>query len=319
MTGRSHMRSRTAASVACVLFLASATIAQPRADARNFEGIWNFSTLTLLERPAFGPQKATLTEEEAAALEAQILEMANLDRRDGPNDVDRAYNQFWIELGTHITPTRRTSLIVDPPDGRVPPLTPEARQRYTARGAARAHPTGPEDLSVVERCLVGFNAGPPIVPNAYNNYVQLIQTPGYVTIMTEMIHDARIVPLDDRPHLPSHMRRWQGDSRGHWDGDTLVVDTVNFTDQTTIRGSGPNLRVTERFTRVDADTLKYEFAMEDPAFTAPWRAELFMRRSTDRIYEYACHEANYSLVDVLRGERATDQRRPTDQPRDDRR
>jgi len=200
----------------------------------------------------------------------------------------------------------RTSLIVDPADGRLPALTADAQARAAARAEARRlHPAdGPEDRSLGERCVL-FNAGPPMLSGPYNNYVQIVQTRDHVVIHNEMIHDARIVPLDGRPHLPSSVRLLLGDSRGRWEGDTLVVETTNFTNKTTVRGSGEGLRLVERFTRSGPSTLLYEFTVDDPAsFTKPWSAVLPMTRTGDRLYEYACHEGNYAMTGILRGARA---------------
>jgi hypothetical protein len=200
-------------------------------------------------------------------------------------------------------------MIVDPPDGRLPPQTPAARQRAAARAAeAREHPAdGPENRSLQERCLA-FNAGPPIQVGPYNNFVKILQFPGHVVINTEMIHDARVVPVTDgtdaRPHAPAAVRLWLGDSRGRWEGDTLVVDTTNFTDKTAFRGTDANLHLVERFRRVDADTLIYEFTVEDATvFTRPWTARMPMKKVDVRLYEYACHEGNYALMGILRGAR----------------
>ena len=180
-----------------------------------------------------------------------------------------AYNQFWWDYGTKLTEDKRTSLIVDPPDGKIPPMTPEGQKRVDARRAARLRPAqGPEDRTVWERCILGFNAGPPMNPSAYNNNVHIFQTEDYVAILNEMVHDARIIPIgrpmDGRPHLPRQIRLWRGDSRGHWEGDTLVVDTTNFIDQTSFRGTGPGVHLVERFTRVETDKLLYEYTIDDP-------------------------------------------------------
>jgi hypothetical protein len=239
----------------------------------------------------------------------------NRDTRESSTDADvaSAYNEFWWDRGVHAARVNgrvRTSLIVDPPDGKIPALTADAQQRAAARAdARRQHPAdGPEDRSLGERCLL-FNAGPPMLSGPYNNYVQILQTPDYVVILNEMIHDSRIVPLDERPHLPSAVRRLLGDSRGHWNGNTLVVETTNFSDKTNIRGSGEQLRLTERFTRADAKTLLYEFTVDDPAsFVKPWTAVLPMAKTDDQIYEYACHEGNYAMTGILRGARATEQK-----------
>ncbi|HMD37466.1 MAG TPA: hypothetical protein VKH42_20970 [Vicinamibacterales bacterium] len=283
----------------------------------GLEGVWAFSTLTPLERPAEFGSKAALTPEEAAAFEKRTIERNNRDRRDGGSaeaDLGGAYNEFWWERGTHVANVHgrlMTSLITDPPDGRVPPLTAGGQTRAAERAAdRRQHPADdPENRSLGERCLM-FNAGPPMLPGPYNNYVQIFQTERAVVILNEMIHDARVVPVDGSAHPPSAIRRWQGDSRGRWDGATLVVDTRNFTDKTNFRGSGDQLHLVERFTRVDAKTLLYEFTVDDPAtFTKAWSAALPMTKTTDRVFEYACHEGNYALQDILRGARAEDSRR----------
>ena len=243
------------------------------------------------------------------------MQRNNRDTRESSADADvaSAYNEFWWDRGVHAARVHgrvRTSLIVDPPDGKIPALTADGQQRAALRAdARRQHPAdGPEERSLGERCLL-FNAGPPMLSGPYNNYVQILQTPDYVVILNEMIHDSRIVPLDGRPHLPSAVRRMLGDSRGHWDGHTLVVETTNFSDKTNVRGSGEKLRLTERFTRADAKTLLYEFTVDDPAsFVKPWTAVLPMAKTDDQIYEYACHEGNYAMTGILRGARATDQK-----------
>ena len=197
------------------------------------------------------------------------------------------------------------SLVVDPLDGRVPAFTPAARLKLSARVAdAREHPAdGPENRSLTERCLA-FNAGPPMLPGPYNNFVKILQYPDHAVIFNEMIHDARVVPLDGRPHTPSAVRLWLGDSRGRWDGDTLVIDTTNFSDKTAFRGSDEQMHLVERLERRDRDTLLYEFTVDDPTvFTRPWTVRLPMKRTDARVYEYACHEANYALMDILRGAR----------------
>jgi hypothetical protein len=302
---------RSMASIA----VGAATVVVMSADGHpDIQGVWNFSTLTPLERSAEFAGRATMTAAEAAAYERRTLERNNRDRREATPeaDVSSAYNEFWWDRGTTLATVRgekRTSLIVDPPDGRIPALTAEAQQRASARAdARRQHADGPEDRSLGERCLM-FNAGPPMLPGPYNNYVQIFQTPDHVAINNEMIHDARVVPLDRSPHVPSVIRRWQGDSRGRWEGATLVVDTTNFTDKTNFRGASEKLHLIERFTRVDADTLLYEFTVDDPSsFVKPWSAALPMRRTSDRIFEYACHEGNYALTGILQGARYSEQR-----------
>jgi hypothetical protein len=275
----------------------------------DLQGIWNFSSLTPLERPAQFADKPVLTDAEAAEFERQTLERIDADRRrdTAEADVAQAYNNAWYDRGTKIVGTRRSSLIIDPPDGRIPPQTTSGQAMAAARAEARrgrGPADGPEDRSLAERCLL-FNAGPPLLPGPYNNNLQIVQTRDYVVIANEMIHDVRIVPLDGRPHLPGAIRRWQGDPRGHWDGDTLVVETTNFSDRTSIRGSDMQLRLVERFKRVDAKTLDYQFTVDDPSvFSRPWTVSLPMTASEGRIYEYACHEGNYAMIGILRGARA---------------
>jgi len=277
----------------------------------DLSGTWSFSTLTALERPAEFAGKEYLTEAEAADFARRTMERNNRDNRDTSNrdaDVGGAYNEFWWDRGTTVARVDgkfRTSLIVEPPDGRVPALTAVAQERAAARAAERrAHPAdGPEDRSLGERCLM-FNAGPPMLPGPYNNFMQIIQTRDHIVIYNEMIHDARVIPLDGRPHAAAPARFWLGDSRGRWEGQTLVVDTTNFTDKTNVRGSGPNLHLIERFTRTDAGTLLYEFRVDDPSsFVKPWSAALPMRKTADQLFEYACHEGNHALQGILRGAR----------------
>jgi hypothetical protein len=275
----------------------------------DLQGLWTNATLTSFERPSELAGKQVLTAEEAAELEKRTLEARDADRRQAGTDADvaLAYNQFWYDRGTKVIPTRRTSLVVDPPDGRIPPLTPEARSRAEARAVARRRSPadGPEDRSLAERCILWPTAGPPMVPAGYNNNYQILQTPEYVVILIEMIHDVRIIPLDNRPHSSQTIRQWSGDSRGHWEGDTLVVDTTNFTNKTNYRGSSENLHLTERFTRVNADTINYEFIVDDPtSFTKSWTAAIPMIKTQGPIFEYACHEGNYGMTNLLSGARA---------------
>jgi hypothetical protein len=299
--------------------LAVAAIAQQKAwtppktaDGKpDLSGIWTNVTITPLERPADLAGKATFTPAEAAAYEKKMVAENNADRRDLPPDADvgKAYNDAWWDRGTKVVGTLRTSLISDPPDGRVPALTPEAQKRLNeTRAYARLHPAdGPEDRALSERCILWPTAGPPMLPSFYNNNYQIYQGPGYVAIAVEMIHDVRIIPTDGRPHLPSNIRQWMGDPRGHWEGNTLVVDTTNFTDKTRYRGATENMHLTEKFTRMDPDTILYEFTVDDPAtFTKPWTAQIPMRKSKGPIYEYACHEGNYAMTGMLGGAREAD-------------
>jgi hypothetical protein len=293
--------------------------AQPKqgsAAARDIEGIWNFATLTPFERPAEFKDQRYFTDEQAAKFEADTIDRNDRDRRDGgaATDAARGVGEYWFDRGTRVGTLdgrKPTSWVIDPPDGRVPPMTAAARATAAARNAdAREHPAdGPENRSLQERCL-SFNAGPPINLGPYNNYVQILQNRDTVIIYTEMIHDARIVPLDGRPHAAPPIRQWLGDSRGRWDGNTLVVDTTNFTDKTGYRNTGEQLHLVERFTRLDKDTLRYEFTVDDPeTYTRPWTAAIPMTRSDDRIFEYACHEGNHSLPDILQGARYEERQR----------
>ena len=285
------------------------------AAAPDLEGVWNFATLTPLERPAQFADQPSLTDAEAAAFVRETLERNNRDRRDGGAavDVGRAVNDGWFDRGTtlaRLNGRSLTSLVTDPSNGRIPGLTQAARDRAAA-GAAdnRAHPAdGPENRSLQERCLA-FNAGPPILPGPYNNFLQIFQFGSHVVLFTEMIHDARIVPIGAGAPPRLGVGRWLGEPLGHWEGATLIVESQNFTDQTDVRGSDEHLRLTERFTRVDRDTLLYQFTVDNPsAFVRPWTAVLPMTRSDDRMFEYACHEGNYALQDILRGARAQEQR-----------
>jgi hypothetical protein len=275
----------------------------------DLQGVWTNATITPLERPADLAGKAFFTPGEAAAYEKRVVENANVDRRrsDISADVGLAYNEAWWDRGTHVVKTLRTSLIVDPADGKLPALTADGERR--AAGLAeqrRLHPAdGPENRSLAERCILWGTAGPPMMPGPYNDNYQIFQAPGYVAIVVEMIHDVRIIPLDARPHLPSNVRQWLGDSRGHWEGNTLVVETTNFTGKTRFRGASENMRLTERFTRTDPDTILYEYTVNDPAtWTKPWTAQVTMAKSNSRVYEYACHEGNYAMTGILTGARA---------------
>src|SRR5215467_14313016 len=263
----------------------------------DLQGIWTYSTLTPIERPKELADKAFFTEQEAAAYQKRLMQSRNvdLDRETAPTargivngtvetaDLANAYNEFWWDRGTGLVKTRRTSLVIDPPDGRIPPLTPEAKKRIALLDEANQRPAqGPEDRPVSERCIVRPNSGPPMTPTGYNNNFQLIQAPGYVVIFNEQIHDARIVPMDGRPHLPQAVHQWMGDSRGHWEGETLVIDTTNLSDKANFRGSSENMHLVERFTRTDPDTLLYEFTVNDPqSFAKPWTGQIPMRRSQE--------------------------------------
>jgi hypothetical protein len=286
----------------------------------DLSGVWDFRTITPLERPANLADKEFLTEEEAARAEQEIVDRNRrlddrpAERTTAGGNVDRRadgspgfYNNFWLDGGTKPVDTRRTSLIIDPPDGRVPALTATAQRKAEERRAyVQAHPAdGPEDRSASDRCLLGFNAGPPLTPGGYNQNMQLIQTRDHVVLVTEMVHTARIIPLDGRPQLTERIRQWSGEARGHWENDTLVIETTNFKEERRWRGATGNMKLIERLTRLDADTLEYKYTVIDPeTWTRPWTASIPLRLSDLPMYEYACHEANYSLSNILSGHRA---------------
>ena len=303
---------RSLLTVLCVLVLVAAA---PKSIPRmpdghpDLQGVWDNSTLTPLERPAALSDKAFFSDAEAADYESLGQYVERLKARFGEAEgaVTGEANGIW-RSPRHLGPDRRTSAITDPANGKMPPLTPFALARLDALAKARkAHPAdNPEELSINERCII-WGADPPLFPLADNNYLQIVQTPAHVLIFHEMIHDARVIAMDGRPHLPAGIERWAGDSRGRWDADTLVVDTTNFTGRTRFQGSGTGLHVVERFTRTDLNTLQYEFTVDDPAsFARSWSGKLWMTRTDERIYEYACHEGNYSMEGILRGARATE-------------
>ena len=280
----------------------------------DLQGVWDFRTITPLQRPEELGDQAFLTAEEAANQEQEVVERnARLwneaARRTEAGGNVGAYNNFWMDRGTRTVGTRRTSLIVDPPNGRIPPLSEAGQARADARAEYRSeHPADSwADRSVGERCVLGFNSGPPMEPRAYNNHMQLFQTAGHVVILNEMVHDARIIPLDGGA-LAEGVTQWMGDSRGRWEGDTLVVDTTNFYNKNSFTeryGATTAMTLVERFTRVDAETLLYEFTVEDPTtWTLPWTVEVPMLRSDDQVWEYACHEGNYGMDGILAGHRA---------------
>ena len=284
----------------------------------DLQGVWDFRTIAPLERPPQLGTKEFFTDAEAAKFESEENTRQNRDLIDPevgglnyPAGGVIPYNEFWYDRGNKLG-SRRTSLIVDPPNGRLPPWTSEGQKLAELRAASsrddqlgHPHADSWEDRPLQERCLIGLNAGPPMTPGAYNNNVQLLQTPGYVVILNEMVHSARIVPMDGRPH--GTIRQWKGDSRGHWEGDTLVVDTINFKRETNVAGSSANTHLIERFTRTGPNTLAYEFTVDDPTmWTKPWKALVPMLKSDDPIYEYACHEGNYAMRSILAGARAAD-------------
>ena len=301
----------------------AATWSPPRTPDGQFdlEGVWDFSTITPLERPTGLGDKQVFTDEEAAAFEREENQRQNRDLIDSkkgggqylPGSVI-PYNEFWYERGSKIIGDKRTSLIVDPADGRIPRLTPQAQQRLDEQAniareeqLGRVRADSPADRSLADRCIVGFNAGPPMTPGAYNNHVEISQGPGHVTLVTEMVHDARVIPVDGRAHLPSGIRLYRGDSRGRWEGRTLVIETTNFLRETSFRGSSADLHLVERLTRVSPDTILYEFTVSDPkTWSRPWTAAIPMTKADGPIYEYACHEGNYALRNILSGARLQD-------------
>jgi hypothetical protein len=338
---RKHSLALTLTVLGAVSVAGQSTRSLPRtADGHpDLQGIYDLATLTPVERRAGQP--LVLTDEEAKKLEQQVADRSA--KADAPIEADRAappkggdgspgpygnvggYNNFWLDPGSHysiVDGRKRASLIIDPPDGRVPALTADAQRRNAARRLVTTSdqtsreddpgfegPTAyddPEQRPLGERCIIGFGStsGPPILPTYfYNNLHQIVQTRDTVMILTEMVHDARIIRMN-ATHLPSTMRKWLGDSIGRWDGDTLVVDTTNFTEHTRFRGASENLHIVERFTRVDAKSLRYQFTVEDPTtWTRPWTAEYTWPATNEKIYEYACHEGNYALQNILRGAR----------------
>jgi len=281
----------------------------------DLQGTWDFAQLTPFEKPGDYAGKNAITQEEAEEFAQKRIETSDKDRRDGgaAADVERAYNDFWWDFGKRIA--KQTSLVVDPPDGHVPALTAGAQKRIADR---RGRFDNPEERPLAERCILGFNSGPPMVPSAYNNNMQLVQTRDRVLILNEMIHSARLVDMTGRPHHPSNMRFLTGDAIGRWDGDTLVVDTTNFAIEGGFRGASQNLHLIEHFTREGPDALRYEFTVDDPqTWTQKWSASIPMVKTEERIFEYACHEGNYALGGVLQGARYQEkQAPPTSQKQD---
>ncbi len=289
----------------------------------DLPGIWSNKTVTPFERPVDLGEKEFFTREEAEAYVARALERGDRDNRtDDVNDVLSAYNAFWWDSGTSLLPTLRTSIVVDPRNGRIPPLRPERRAALDAQRAAlqaRCEQPGcaiansgapapaddPKALDLMTRCI-SFGTAIPLLPSAYNNNHQIVQTEGMVAINTEMVHQVRRIPTDGRPPLPSNVRQWFGDPRGRWEGDTLVVETTNFKGEFFGRmaSADENLRVVERFTRVAPDVLLYQFTVDDPtAWTAPWSGEIPLVRADGLLYEYACHEGNRGMENILRAAR----------------
>ncbi len=286
----------------------------------DLQGVWTSATITPLERPAEYGGRRALTVEEAAQLENAEASLVNNSAK--PTDLGKqlpgdckefgrgcGYNNFWLDRGSQVVALdgeKRTSILVEPPDGKVPPLTAERQESLAARTQQlRQNFDGPEARPLGERCLLAFgsSSGPPMLPVLYNNHYQIVQSRDAVMILVEMVHDARIVRIG-RTHVASNVRKWMGDSIGHWEGDTLVVETSHFTDHESFRGATRDVRVIERFTRIAPDEIHYRFTVEDPqAFTSAFTGELPFHRTDDPIYEYACHEGNYALRGILAGAR----------------
>ncbi len=277
----------------------------------DLQGVWDFRSITPMQRPNDRADQEFLTAEEAAELDQAAVER---DVRSWNREARRteaggnvgAYNNFWMDRGLKSVGTRRTSLIVYPPNGRMPSMTPSGQERAQARrDYAREHPADSwSDFSSGVRCILGFNAGPPFTPSAYNNNMQLFQTPDTVVVMTEMVNTSRVIPLNGQPHLDPDVLQWSGDSRGYWEGDTLVVETRNFDPKRKWRGTTASTRLVERFTRVDAETLEYAFTVTDPeTWTSAWTASVPLVLNPEPMFEYACHEGNYSMPVMLGGAR----------------
>jgi hypothetical protein len=287
--------------------------ASVRTDGRpDLQGIWTNNTVVPLERPKELGNKAFFTPEEAAAYaKSQLAPEATGKGTYG--DVHYNMTQFGLEKSqTKIANSIRTSLITDPPDGHIPPMTPEAVERNAARAAKnKGHEfDSAENRPLAEQCIMWGNEGPPMMPVTYNSNMQIVQGDGYVAILQEVIHNVRMIPTDGSAHLPANIREWEGDSRGRWEGNTLVVDTTNFTDKAPFHGSSENLHVVERFRRVDANTILYQFTVDDPhTWTRPWSGEMSMTKIDGPIFEYACHEGNYGMVNNLSGARAEERKK----------
>jgi hypothetical protein len=283
----------------------------------DLQGIWTNSTYTPLERPN-NITKEFYTKEEAAEIEKRVATEETEQTEPGTiADVHYDFSQFGLDRNqSTLASNLRTSLIVDPSDGKLPPLTAEGRERAAER-AERVKLVGRWDSAqsndLDDRCLIFAGAGPPMLPQGYNSNYQIVQAPGYVMILFEMAHDVRIIPLDNSSHLSGNVRQWTGDSRGHWEGDTLVVETTNFNGKNSLRGSTENMRVIERFTRVDADTISYKFTIEDPStWTRSWSGELPLKKTIGPLFEHACHEGNYGLYNTLVGARLEEKKAAED-------
>ena len=290
---------------------------QPGTRRPNLEGTWNSATATPLERPAQLKDKPFFTPKEAAEFEAEVARRNEEPPPGSKRTGTGTYNTFYREFGTSVVKTLRTSIVTEPPDGRIPALTPAAAEVKRPRLEALKRFENPEDLGLQDQCITFLTAGPPMLPYTYNSNYQIVQTDKAIVIHAEMIHEARIVHMDRQSHLPPAMRSFTGDSIGRWEGDTLVIDTTNFNDGGGFYGDAGgnfgwdrNLHVIERLRLLDRDTLLYQFEIDNPtAFTRPWKGELTMARGTGDIYEFACHEGNYALTNMLRGFRAAERKK----------
>jgi hypothetical protein len=276
----------------------------------DLQGVWDYRTATPLERPAIYKDKEFLTDADIADYERRTAARADGRQLEDPRTDPSVQSPDWLDYGRRVVGSKRSSLIVGP-TGRVPPLTADAQARETARrGASRGRGPAddPENRSLWERCITrGFPDG--VLPAGYNNNVEIFQTRTHVVVLMEMIHDARIIPLDGRPHLPAGVTTWMGDPRGRWEGDTLVVETTNFSGKVNFKGSTDRLRVTERFTRTGPDTIEYRFTVnDDTTWTSPWTVELPLVRNDERVYEYACHEGNHGLRNIMSQARALERK-----------
>jgi len=274
----------------------------------DLQGFWTNNTYTPLERPR-NVSKEFYTREEALELEKKAAVEESEQTLPGTvADVHYDFTQFSLDRNQSAHAVNlRTSLIVDPADGKLPPLTAEGQKRAAERAEVAKHVgrwDSAQSNDLDDRCIIFQGAGPPMLPQGYNSNYQIVQTPGYVMILFEMAHDTRIIPMDGRPHVARNIQQWTGDSRGHWEGDTLVIETTNFNGKNPLRGSSENLRVVERFTRVDAETIQYKFTVEDEStWTRPWTGEIPLRKTIGPLFEHACHEGNYGLYNTLVGAR----------------
>ena len=277
----------------------------------SLQGNWDFRTVTPFQRPAAFADKEFLTPEEVEDYEAAVRAgrearaSAEFDGEYDQQDLDVGYNQFYLDQGTTMTTTMRTSQLIYPESGRMPAMTERGREASAYfRVLQSRSPHGPEDRNLYDRCILGFNAGPPMRSGAYNNMMKLIQTENYVMIQTEMVNDHRVIPTSGGQALPASMQLWKGDSRGQWDGDTFVVTTTNFTHLSRFSGTGESMTLTERFTRLDENRLEYEWTVDDlEMFEDKFTAVVELQLTDADLYEYACHEANYAMPLMLSGAR----------------